>query len=160
MSKEKLAIEEILRALDECFDGESKFGGVFLEPEDPGLMSMLTTLNAKEASMPIAGMSIANHVYHLIFALDVFIKRIKGDESATNVDWNTSWQELSLDETGWEQMRENFICAREEAVSLARNYNDNNAGYEKHLRLVMGLLTHTVFHLGIIRVKFDERLKW
>ena len=74
MSKEKLAIEEILYALDECFDGEGRSGGVFLEPEDPGLISILAALDAKDASRPIAGMSIAANIYHLIFALDVFIK--------------------------------------------------------------------------------------
>lgn len=159
MSKEKLAIEEILYALDECFDGEGRSGGVFLEPEDPGLVSILAKLNAKDASTPIVGMSIANHIYHLIFALDVFIKRAKAYESATNIDWNTSWQELPLNEAEWEQMKKNFACVREEATSLARNYDDNKIGYEKHLRLVMGLLTHTIFHLGVIRVKFDECLK-
>jgi len=164
MSKDKLAVDEILYALDECFDGEGKFGGIFLEPEDPGLISILAALDAKDASRPIAGMSIAANVYHLIFALNVFIKRIrayKADKDASVVDWNESWQEHSLDEAEWERMKKDLASVREEATALARCYNVVNEAnyYEKYLRLVMGLLTHTVFHLGIVRVKFDELLK-
>jgi len=156
---EELTFKEILYALDECFDGEGEDGGIFLEPEDPGIFSILAALNAEEASRPIAGMSIANHVYHLIFALDVFVKRINLDKNAAHVDWSVSWQERPLNEAEWLDMKNELIRIREESVSAARNYNACNVGYGEHLRLVMGLLTHTVFHLGIIRVKFDERLK-
>ena len=155
----ELTLKEFLYALDECFDGEGKDGGIFLEPEDPGLFAIIAALNAEEASRPIAGMSIANNIYHLIFALDVFIKRINGDENAACVDWKTSWQERPLNEAEWERMKKDLARVREESVSAARDYNGRSAGYDKHLRLVMGLLTHTIFHLGIIRVKFDERLK-
>jgi len=163
MSREELAIEEILYALNECFDGEGRSGGIFLEPEDPGLLSILAALNAEEASAPVAGTSIATHVYHLIYALCVFIKRInadKADPNATPVDWSESWQEYPLNEAEWESMKKDLSNFREDATTLARYYNAGEPGYyEKHLRLVMGLLTHTVFHLGIIRVISDERLK-
>jgi len=152
-------IEEFLYALDECFDGEGKDGGIFLEPEDPGLFSMLGALSAQEASRPIAGRSIANHVYHLIFAIDVFIKRVGAYTSALQVNWETSWHERHLSESEWEDMKKELARVREDAASAARraliDYIDY-IDYAQHLRLVSGLLTHTVFHLGIIRVKFDE----
>jgi len=151
---EDQAINELLYALDECFDGEGKDGGFFLEPADPGLFFMLDALTAEEASSLIAGMSIANHVYHLIFSLDVFIKRANGDKNFLEVDWNTSWREHPLNEAEWAHLKKELVCIREEAASTARDCNAS--GNDSHLRLVIGLLTHTVFHLGIIRVKFDE----
>ena len=155
MDIKERTIKELLYALDECFDGEGRDGGIFLEPDDPGLFFILDALSAEEASRPIAGMSTANHVYHLIFALDVFVKRIIGNENALNVDWRESWRECPLNEAEWAGMKKELTCLREKAVSAARDYNDSEDGYDKHLRLVMGLLTHTVFHLGTLRVKFD-----
>ncbi|MCL2009727.1 MAG: hypothetical protein FWG71_04180 [Synergistaceae bacterium] len=146
-------IEELLYALDECFGGEGKDGGIFLEPDDPGLFSILDALSAEEASRPAAGMSIANHVYHLNFAIDVFIKRVDGckkGENLPDIDWGASWQERSLNESEWAYMKKELARLKDEAVSKARDY-------DKHIRLVTGLLTHTVFHLGIIRVKYDCR---
>ena len=145
-------IEELLYSLDECFEGEGQDGGIFLEPEDPGLFSILNALDAREASMLVSGMSIVSHVHHLLVALYVFIKRVNGDKDFLQVDWNTSWRERSVNEAEWARMKKELADLREEAVSAARTCK---AGYDKHIRLVMGLLTHTVFHLGIIRVKFD-----
>jgi hypothetical protein len=148
-------IEELLYALDECFKGEGKDGGVFLESDDPGLLSILRALDAEEASRSVAGMSIANHVYHLIFALDVFVRRISGDKNAIHTDWSASWREGLLDDAAWTRMKKELSDLRGKAVSLARNDNLAETCGVNHLRLIMGLLTHTVFHLGIIRVKFD-----
>jgi hypothetical protein len=150
-------IEELLYAFAECFEGEGGEGGIFLEPDDPGLFSILRDLNAEEASRPTAGMSIANHVYHLIFALDVFIKRINGDEKAVLVDWSASWRERRLDEAEWTRLKKDLAGIQEKAVALARGVSIDDSDDDK-LRLILGLLTHTVFHLGIIRVKYDVLL--
>ena len=152
---EEQTIKELLYALDECFDGEGADGGIFLEPDDPGLVFILNALDAEEASKPIAGTSIANHVYHLLFALDVFIKRAEESKNVLNVDWRASWQERPLDKAEWARMQNELAGLRGEAISAARIHNTRKAGYDNHLRLITGLLTHTVFHLGIIRVKFD-----
>ena len=156
---EKHCLEELLYAFDECFDGEGEDGGIFLEPEDPGLLTILAALDAKGASVPVAGLSIANNVYHLLFALDVFIRRIKSDESAFHVDWSVSWLERPLNEAEWLDIKNELVRLRGEIVSAARDNDAYKAGYDKHLRLIMGLLSHTVFHLGIIRIKYDELIK-
>jgi hypothetical protein len=153
-------IEELLYALAECFEGEGRDGGIFLEPDDPGLFSILHDLNAEEASRPTAGMSIANHVYHLIFALDVFVRRIGGDdEKALHIDWRTSWRESRLSEAEWTRLKKELADIyekSEKAVSLVSGSSGfDEVCSDKNLRLILGLLTHTVFHLGIIRVKFD-----
>jgi hypothetical protein len=148
-------IEELLYALDECFKGEGRDGGVFLELDDPGLFSILRALNAEEASRPVAGMSIATHVFHLIFALDVFVKRIGGDKGAVPADWSASWRESLLNEAEWTCLKKELADLREKAVFSARGANLCEARGVSHLRLILGLLTHTIFHLGIIRVKYD-----
>jgi hypothetical protein len=145
-------IEELLCVLNECFEGEDSDGGVFLEAGDPGLFSMLHALDAEEASRSVAGMSIANHIYHLIFALDIFIQRISGNENATHVDWSTSWLEKSLNEPEWADLKKELTGLQEKTVSLV---NACEVSCSTHLRLILGLLTHTVFHLGIVRMKFD-----
>jgi hypothetical protein len=148
-------IEELLYALNECFEGEGRDGGIFLESNDPGLFSILRALDPEEASRPVAGTSIANHLYHLIFALDVFIRRVNGDKNAILIDWSTSWRESLLNEAEWTRMKKELADVWEKVASLARNGNLCEACGVNHLRLLFGLLTHTVFHLGIIRVKFD-----
>ncbi|MDR1873922.1 MAG: hypothetical protein LBQ90_02755 [Synergistaceae bacterium] len=142
------SIEELAYALHECFWGEGEDGGVFLESGEPGLLSMLDGLNASEASKPTAGMSVANHVHHLIFAVDVFMRRAAGDADAFRVDWNTGWREQPLDDAEWAKMKKDLAERQEEVMPLVREWGGKR-------RLVFGLLTHTVFHLGIIRVKFD-----
>jgi hypothetical protein len=145
----------LLYALDEYFEGEGRDGGIFLESNDPGLISMLCTLDAEEASKPVAGMSIADHVYHLVFALDIFIGRIGGDKNAIHADWSWIWQGSLLDDAAWTRLKKELSDLREKTVSLTRNDNLKETCEINRLRLIMGLLTHTVFHLGIIRVKFD-----
>jgi len=140
-------IEDLLYALDECFDGEGRDGGIFLEPEDPGLFSILDALSAEEASLQIGETSVANHVYHLIFAIDVFIGRVTGD--AGRVDWSASWRERPLNDAEWAGLKKDLAGRREKAVSLAR---ERGARFP---RLALGLLTHTVFHLGLVRMKSD-----
>jgi hypothetical protein len=156
---EEQTIKELLYALDECFEGEGRDGGVFLESDDPGLFSILRALNAEEASRPVAGMSIVNHVYHLIFAWNVFIRRINGDKNAIHTDWSASWRESLLDDAAWVRLKKEMFDLREKAIFLARDGNLCETYGINHLRLIMGLLTHTVFHLGIIRVKFDAIIK-
>jgi hypothetical protein len=166
---EARSIEDLLYALDECFDGEGAEGGVFLNEDEPGLFAMLNALDAERASEPTAGASVANHVCHLIFAIDVFVRRIGGkigeksdrpsvpprpfalNENADpfDVDWKMSWRERPVDAAGWEALKKDLADRRRDAESLAREHG------ARHPRLVSALLTHTVFHLGIIRVKFD-----
>ena len=150
-------LEELLYALNECFDGEGADGGVFLEREDPGLFYILDSLKPEEASRPIVGMSIANHAYHLSFAINVFIRRITGDENARDIDWSASWRDHPLSGAEWENLKEELAALRKRAILLARGYSAGEIEHSSlYFRLVSGLLTHTVFHLGIIRVKFDE----
>jgi hypothetical protein len=127
-------IGELLYALDECFNGEGRNGGIFLEANDPGLFSILRALDAEEASRPVAGMSISNHVYHLVFALDIFIKRINGDKNALHADWSASWQESLLNEAEWMCLKEKLVDIREKAVALARNTYLGEACGANHLR--------------------------
>jgi hypothetical protein len=100
-------------------------------------------------------MSIANHVQHLIFAQDVFIKRLNGDKNALRVDWTASWRECLLNESEWTCLKKELSDIREKIASLVCDSNLCEKGEVGHLRLIIGLLTHTVFHLGVIRVKFD-----
>jgi hypothetical protein len=71
------------------------------------------------------------------------------DSDVFQVDWDESWRERPLNEEEWDTMKADLAARRETAESLARERGAWN------FRLVLGLVTHTVFHLGVIRVKFD-----
>lgn len=142
------SIDELMRVLDECFNGAREWGA-FLDGEEDGLFPMLRAMNGEEASEPTAGISVANHVHHVIFGIDVFTKRLAGDENAFNVDWGASWEERPLSDAEWKAMQTRLSGQWEKLKPLVREQAAEN------FWMMLGLLTHTVFHLGTIRVKFD-----
>ena len=141
--------EELVRMLDECFNGAGEWGA-FLDEKADGMFPMLEALNGEEASRPTAGISIANHVHHVIFSIDTFMKRLSGDEKAFETDWNESWRERPLSDAGWRAMREDLLARWEKVRPIVRDHASED------FWMMLGLLAHTVFHLGAIRVKFDE----
>lgn len=142
------SVDDLMRVLEECFDGPGD-SGTFLNEDEPALFSMLKALSGEEASCPTAGMSVANHVHHVLFGNDVFLKRLSGDEAAFDTDWSASWKECPLSDAEWKAMQTRLCDQWEKLKPLAREEAPRN------FRLVLGLLWHTVFHHGIIRVKFD-----
>jgi len=153
---ENILLDEFCRAWDECYIGADE-DGYFLEPEDPGLFNLMISLGHEEASRPIAGKSIANHVYHLVFATNIFIRRLLGDEGACKVDWNASWRERPLSYIEWDALKQELLAVRRNEISVIHEHCDI---YDReYMKNFAGHFAHTAFHYGVIRVKFDELKK-
>lgn len=144
----------ILNVLRECFYGAGD-KGAFLDPGPNGLFALLKSLSAQEASLPVAGASIATHALHVAFSLDVFAQWIQGVRGVT-YDWDTSWEKNEVSETEWNEL----LCKMEgQCLDLEQAIMQQAASDVEAMWGAAGALAHTAYHLGIIQVKIDALRK-
>lgn len=151
---ESASTERLLQVLEECFLG-AETNGAFLDPGPNGLLDLMRSLTADEASRPVAGPSIASHALHVAFSLDAFIEWIEGERDKS-YDWVESWATAEVDEVQW----------REALERMERRHEDLRAAIERHAPedpeaawAAAGVLAHTAFHLGAMQVKKDALAK-
>ncbi|MGE4292760.1 MAG: DinB family protein [Desulfovibrio sp.] len=145
-----MVTEQLLLVLHECLHGADE-SGAFLDPGDDGLFSLLAGLSAEEASRPVAGFSVATHAFHLATSFDVFLDWISGKRDIAP-DWDESWARSETDDEEWAALRhrlEQRGAVLEAAVAEHVPLDTQSAWG------AAGLLAHTAFHLGALRVKFD-----
>lgn len=147
------AAELAAHVFAECFTGAEDFGpfGTFI---DAGFMELLAGLNAQEASTPVAGASIATHMRHTSFALDVYAQGISGNKPGTFlIDWAKDWETDPVNGKQWQALQEN-LASQLESFTATMRQQAAHSGYR--FRTAIAALAHTAFHLGAIQVKFDE----
>jgi hypothetical protein len=154
ITSEALFRNAIMDVLRESFHGAGDHGA-FLDPGPNGLLAILKSLSAEEASLPIAGASIATHAIHIAFSLDVFNEWIQGIRD-TEHSWDKSWEKHEVSTAEWDcllsQIDRQFLQL--ERTILQYDEYDAEAVWGS-----IGTLAHTAFHLGIIQVKADELRK-
>jgi hypothetical protein len=140
----------ISTVLDELIAGAGLEAGCVLNPHDPGLLSSLAKLSAQEASaIPTAGgASIAAHVDHLRYGLQLLNRWSQGDDPFADADYGPSWDRLTVSEAEWVARREALrreADAWREAIKTPREFTD----FE--LTGVVASAAHLAYHLGAIR---------
>jgi hypothetical protein len=113
-----------------------------------GLLGALEPLSAAEASRPWGGSSIAAHVHHLAFALDVSAASLAGDNA--HRDWNQSWTVSSVDDAAWKTLLARF---RAEYANLILAVESHATTDEAALGAAIGVIAHVAYHLGAVRQK-------
>jgi hypothetical protein len=146
-----LAPAALVSVLRECFHGAGE-AGAFLDPGQGGLLALLASLSAAEASAPVAGASVARHALHVAFSLDVFAEWIGGLRDV-EYDWAQSWARGEVDQGQWLALRERLALglAALEAAVARHAARDAQAAWG-----AAGALAHTAYHLGMIQLKVDE----
>jgi hypothetical protein len=145
----EVLLEQLLRVLQEAFEGPKQKWSYFTD-NDPkaGLLGTLEPIGAETASQVVGGDSIASHVHHLIFGLDVSTGWIKGDRNPRN--WRESWSVSSVDDAGWSKLltdlREGYDRLRS-AIQTSGGDDEQAAGS------AIAALAHAAYHLGAIRQK-------
>lgn len=145
---------DITRALStllrELIDGSNRVAACVLNPKDPGLLRSLDKLSAAAASTvpPGGASSIAGHVDHLRYGLELLNRWSRGESPFADADYSASWRRVTVTDSEWALLREQLRTeARrwQEAVRQPRELTNDE------LNGLVGSVVHLAYHLGAIR---------
>lgn len=134
--------ELIAGPTDECY---------MLNMGDPGLLRSLDALSAASASAvpPDGGASIAAHVDHVLYGLQLLNRWIAGEENPwRDADWTASWKRNTVDDEQWAALRERF---RSEAWRWHASLGQARDLEGLALNGAIASLGHLAYHFGAIR---------
>ena len=140
---------QLLAVLKEAFEGSSESWTYFTD-RGAAYADTLGELSAAEASRPLGGTTIAAHVHHVIFGLDVCAAWVAGDRRIA--DWKESWAVSEVDEAAWvdlsEDLRRAYLSFRD---TVSRHALDDEIAFG----VAVGTAAHLAAHLGAIRQKLQ-----
>ena len=133
--------------LDETFE---KVHGYYLD-RNTSLFETLATISAEEASRPVSesGASIAGHVEHLRFYLDVLEQSLRGQEIG-KIDWEQSWLVHAVTPDEWSQLQNRTREGYQRIRALAEGFETWEG--EQDIPDTFAVIVHTAYHLGAIRL--------
>jgi hypothetical protein len=136
--------------LNELLDGAPPRDCFVLNPGDPGLLASLDKLTAQQASAvpESGGASIAAHVDHLRYGLELANRWSQGENPFADADFSASWRRITVSEDEWAARRQSLRTAAQEwrnALQQPRQLND----FE--MTGVIATAVHLAYHLGAIR---------
>jgi hypothetical protein len=136
--------------LGEILDGAAPDAGWLLNRRDPGLLRSLDSLTAEQASAvpPGGSSSIAAHVDHLRYGLDLLNRWARGESPFADADWAASWRRLEVSDDEWAGLRERL---RAEARQWQDGFGALLDRGEEELTGVIAGAAHLAYHLGAIR---------
>ena len=134
----------------ELVDGSARDWAWVLNPEDPGLLRSLDTLTAAAASARAPGgrSSIAAHVDHLRYGLQLLNRWSEGENPFGDADYSASWRKLEVSEPEWAQLRDDL---RKEAYRWRKGLEQPRALSEVEFMGVLASVVHLAYHIGAIR---------
>jgi DinB superfamily len=137
--------------LSELVYGTAPPAGWVLNPEDPGLLRSLAKLTAAAASVPApgGGPSIAAHVDHLRYGLELLNRSRRGeDDPFATADYSASWRRQVVSESEWATLCDQL---RAEAQSWLDAIRRPPALGEADLAGALASAAHLAYHMGAIR---------
>jgi hypothetical protein len=121
----------------------------FLNTGDRGLLASLDTLSAEVASARPGGRaSVASHVEHLRYGLELLNRSARGENVWADANWAESWTHQTVTDDQWRTLR--GALARE-AQSWLEVMKHPPAWKENGLADAVGSIPHLAYHLGAIR---------
>jgi hypothetical protein len=118
---------------------------------DSGILGTLESIPADLASRPPGrGLTtIAAHAAHLLFALDLACRSMRGEDAYSGADWAADWKRSSVDEESWAKIKTGLRRAHTELLSALGA--DPPWGDASFLKGAIALIGHGAYHLGAIR---------
>lgn len=134
----------------ELTDGPPAGEAYMLNSGDPGLLRSLDKLNAHDASAaPPGGASIAAHVDHVLYGLELMIRWSDGDPDPWSAaDWTASWRRGTVDDREWATLRERFRATVRRWRDALQRPREMSA---VELNGVIASIAHLAYHFGAIR---------
>lgn len=131
--------------LSETFESGNNLDGTVYLDRGAGLLDTIETLSARQVSQEIYGTSIAAHIYHSLFYLEVLERFMQGSTSKTN--WQESWQIKQVDEADWQALKSKL----KESYQRICNFFEEQTEWDSKLEEGFAMVVHTAYHLGAIR---------
>jgi hypothetical protein len=147
MTLEQQVKAGLLAVLDEAFEHHH---GIFLD-KGCTLFETLEQFDAARASVPVGGQcaSVAAHVAHMTFYLDVARRYMTGEELG-KLDWMEIWRTVrEVTPERWSELKADLRRAHGDLLAMLQS--DQAWGDENTWAGVMGITAHTAYHLGAIR---------
>jgi hypothetical protein len=142
-------MKALLDVMTELIDGSPSHAGSVLNPEDPGLLRSLNSISAEEASAVPAGggASIAAHVDHLHYGLELLNRWSRGEKRFGDANYSASWERCVVSEAEWVLRRE---ALRSEAYAWREALKSIDLT-QVELTTIVASIAHLAYHLGAIR---------
>jgi hypothetical protein len=137
--------------LTELVDGTPADSGWILNPEDVGLLGSLGRLTAAAASAPArgTGSSVAAHVDHVCFGIELFNRWSAGEENPfAGANWGASWARTTVTEDEWTALRARL---RNETHKWVANVQRSRELQDAELTGIVASVAHLAYHVGAIR---------
>lgn len=139
---------EMGQLLTETFESVD---GIYLEA-GTSLLETLAAVTAKQASRKVSaeGSSVAAHVRHLTFYLELLEGGMRGKETE-GADWEETWRITAVTESEWDEMRERLARSYQQFRALLNFPGVWEIGGGGAIAVALAVATHTAYHLGAIR---------
>lgn len=149
--------EAVTRLFRELVHGTAPDSCWVLNPKDHGLLASLDRISAASASAPApaGGASIAAHVDHLRYGLELLNRWAQGEDPFSSADYSASWKRATVDEPAWASLR---AALRKEVDQWSRVIEQPRPLSAFELTGVLASVVHLAYHLGAIR-QIDPTLK-
>lgn len=137
--------------VSEGLRGATTTSGWFLNPGDPGMISVLGSISAAEAShAPAPGRrTIAAHASHILYHLELIARVLAGEHDAfAKADWNNAWENQTVDDAAWQSLQDQLA---KQADHWINHCDQVSVTDETMLTGSMGSAAHFAYHLGAIR---------
>lgn len=129
----------------ETFEGSPPQGSIYLD-RGIGVFNTIEELSFENASSYIGTTTVAAHVEHLRYYLEVLSNFMQGIVKAA--DWNQSWAKKEVSEEEWGTLKTNLRQTYESVVTAFENLENWD---EDKISEAMAIVVHTAYHLGAIR---------
>jgi hypothetical protein len=154
-SIEKAALTKAALALfDEAFFEAPDPHATWFTDNEPkcGFLGSVEALSAADASRPLypgESLTIASHVGHLRFALDLANRAARGENPYKDARWARSWDRRAVNEAEWKTL---VADLRAECASFRAFLASGGAWKDEDFMTgSLGLIAHGAWHLGAIR---------
>ncbi len=115
--------------------------------KESALYGSIEGISAEQASREVNGTTLAAHVEHVRWALQLVNDYFDG--VAARPAWSESWQVSGVDEAAWNELRSGLRATGDTLLAniLSRQrWNDDMA-----MNGALASLAHTAYHLGAVR---------
>ena len=141
--------EALTTLIRELLHGPAESGAFVLNRGDRGILASLDALPADAASARPGGRSsVAAHVEHLRYGLELRNRWARGDDPWATANWAASWAQQQVSPEEWHALRAGL---EREARTWLASSQDPRVWNSLDLTEAISSIVHLAYHLGAIR---------
>jgi hypothetical protein len=146
-------IPSLIQQFRETFEGDVGSSWITDGKPDSGMFGVIKPIAPKDAFMAIAAghRSLAEHVQHVRFSMDLFYKRMQGQDPSA--DWGTSFDIEERSAEKWVELQAELKRLYDAVMSVVNEQSKQPLEKWPAIYIVglAAMTAHTAYHLGSIR---------